>query len=506
MTSELTSAPLSRRGLFVLAAAGLGTAIAAAPGRAFGVTTSPSPTLPGEYYRKANQVTPAGTLYDNIVVRINGDSARLHVPQTVKPGAAVGVTWFYHGAGSDHNALDGGFKTSAASVVDRGGIAICQTAGGTLYSHPTAVALQVAGYSWISGIYAVTGSTLRATSGGGALACETYAAKLIPNIVGLYNVNAVYDIYSLWASGGEFQASVVAAFGNDPAAVAAANPARHGASAWAGAKIRVVVSQPNSSDITVPPEKHGLALLSLASPVAAEASLRAHTNGHATPSFSVTDFQTASARWLSPSADTTAPGVTITGPASGAAATGTIALTAAAGDAVNVATVTFQAGGVSIPARMNLDAITVAGQPLATAWIADFDTRLVPNGTVSVVAVAKDPSGNTTTSTPIDLAVSNADTTAPTVSILSPVNGATVGGIVTAQISATDAVGVVKVGLYAGTRLVGWAVSQGGSLWTLTFNTKTAATPNGTYILTAKATDAAGNTGTSAPSTVTIKN
>lgn len=194
MTSESTSAALSRRGLLALAATGLGAAIVGTPQSAFGAVTSPSPTLPGEYFRKANQITPAGTLFDNIVVRINGDAARLHVPQTVKPGAAVGVTWFYHGAGSDHNALDGGFKTSAASVVDRGGIAICQTAGGTLYSHPTAVALQVAGYNWISGIYAVSGSTLRATSGGGALACETYASRLVPNIVGLYNVNAVYDL------------------------------------------------------------------------------------------------------------------------------------------------------------------------------------------------------------------------------------------------------------------------------------------------------------------------
>ncbi len=64
-------------------------------------------------------------------------------------GRPVPVVWFYHGSGSDHNALDGGFKPMLAAVVDRGGIAICQTAGGTLYSHPTAVALQVAGYAYM---------------------------------------------------------------------------------------------------------------------------------------------------------------------------------------------------------------------------------------------------------------------------------------------------------------------------------------------------------------------
>ncbi len=594
---------VSRRGLLLLAAAGVGAAIVGRPQAASALTPSPSPKLPGEYFRKANQLTAAGTLYDNIVVRINGDSARLHVPQSIKPGASAGAVWFYHGAGSDHNALDGGFKTAAASVVDRGGIAICQTAGGTLYSHPTAVSLQVAGYAWLAGIYSIVGNTLRATSGGGALACETYAAGLIPNIIGLYNVNSVYDIYALYASGGEFAASVVNAFGDDPVAIAAANPARHPQSAWTGAKVRVVVSQPNSSDVTVPPAEHGLALLSLASPVAAEASLRAHTAGHATPSFSVTDFATASARWITAASDTTLPGVSITGPVSGGAASGVITLSAAAGDNINVATVTFTAGTVTIPARMNLDSITVPGQPLATAWTASFDTRLVANGPVSITATAKDPSGNTTVSSPIALSVFNADVTAPTVAItspvaggtvagtttiviasgddtgvsavtvsaggqslgaaslqpdgtwtipwntvplvdgpvtltatatdaagnaatsspvtvtianadttapsvafLSPANGATVKGTVTATVTATDNVGVTKVGIYAGTRLVGWATPQSGSAWTLTFNTKTSVTPNGVYVLTAKATDAAGNTGTSAPITITIKN
>lgn len=599
------AAAVSRRGFMVLAAGGVGGLLATGGGAqgALAATPAPSPTLPGEYYRKANQLTPAGTLFDNICVRINGDVTRLHVPQSVKPGAAVPVVWFYHGAGSDHNALDGGFKTSAASVVDSGGIAVCQTAGGTLYSHPKAQAIQVAGYSWISGIYTVTGSTLRATSGGGALACETYAAKLIPNIIGMYNVNAVYDIEALYTSGGEFAGSVIAAFGDDPAAIAAANPARHPTSAWTGAKLRVIVSQPNSSDLTVPPAQHGLKLLSVASPTAAEASLKVHATGHATPSFSVTDFQTAARRWNSPTVDTSAPVVSVTSPAAGAAATGALTLTAAAGDNINVATVVFSVGGVEVPARMNLDAITVPGQPLATAWIATVDTARVPNGPAVVTATAKDPTGNTTTSAPVTVSVFNADTappsvvivspatnasvsgvvtvvveatddvgvasvavtaggvdlgaatlqsdgrwavpwntssavdgattltavatdaagnvttsaaipvtvanrdtTAPTVAIVSPASGATVKGVVTATISATDNVGVTSVGVYAGTRLAGWATDQGGGVWTLVFNTRTSVTPNGVYVLTARATDAAGNVGVSPATSVTIKN
>src|SRR5690349_9129847 len=94
--------PVSLLGLLLLVAGG------AVP--AFAATASPTPKLPGEYFRKANQVTAAGTLFDNICVRINGDVARIYVPQSVKPysSAPVPVVWFYHGSGSDHNALDGG--------------------------------------------------------------------------------------------------------------------------------------------------------------------------------------------------------------------------------------------------------------------------------------------------------------------------------------------------------------------------------------------------------------
>jgi hypothetical protein len=395
---------ISRRG-FIGLAGGIGGAILVGATAAPAIA-DPTPKLPGEYFRKANQVTPAGTVFDNIVVRINGDAARIHVPQSVKPysGVPVQVVWFYHGSGSDHNALDGGFKTSAAAVVDRGAIAICQTAGGTIYSHPTAVSLQLAGYSYMTSLFAISSSVLRSTSGGGALACETYGSRLIPGIAGMYNVNSVYDIRATYDAGGTGAATIVAAFGDDPAAIDAANPARLPADAWVDSRLRIVVAAPSETDTIVPPDDHGLALLALAQPVAAEASLRTHSNGHSTPGFAVSDFVAAIDRWTGP---------------------------------------------------------------------------------------ATPPTG---------------DTKAPSVSIISPVTGSTVSGYATIAVTATDDTGVVDVGVYvAGQRML-TLTQQNSTTWGARVWTRTAATPNGTYAVTARATDAAGNVGVSAPITVTVAN
>ena len=62
-----------------------------------------------------------------------------------------------------------------------------------------------------------------------------------------------------------------------------------------------------------------------------------------------------------------------------------------------------------------------------------------------LTAVARDAAGNTTTSTTVSVTVSNADTTAPTVSITAPANNATVQNTVTVSATASDNVGVVGV-------------------------------------------------------------
>ncbi|WP_210479319.1 Ig-like domain-containing protein [Naasia sp. SYSU D00948] len=494
--------PVTRR-LFLGGVAGaVGWSVLSGGQAVSAATPSPSPLLPGEYTRKSNQVTAyGGTLYDNIVVKIKGDPARLYVPQSIKPGqqTPIRVVWLYHGSGSDHNALDGGFKQTGERTVDEGAIAICQKAGGTLYSHPFAQACQVNGYAWVAALYRIAGNYLRGTSGGGALSCETYGSRLIPDILGMYNVNGSYDLMAMYNAGGSSRDTVVAAFGDDPAAIQAANPARHRQATWAGTRMRIVVSQPNETDRTVPPEQHGLALLALAAPVAAEASLRTHAHGHSTPGFAHLDFVDAMRRWAptAPAPDTTAPSVAVTSPSDGAAVAGNVTLAATATDDSSVTGVRFTWGSVDAGAATLANGV----------WTLPFDTRTAatPDGSYAITATATDAAGNTGVSAPVTVAVRNTDTRAPSVVITSPAQGAVVSGVVTATAAASDDVGVTGVSFYSGSRLIAPASLVDG-VWTLTFNTRTSVTPNGTYSITARAGDAAGNVGVSPAVSIRIAN
>jgi hypothetical protein len=87
------------------------------------------------------------------------------------------------------------------------------------------------------------------------------------------------------------------------------------------------------------------------------------------------------------------------------------------------------------------------------------------------------------------------DTTAPTVSITSPANGATVSGSVTVTVSATDNVGVTSTG-----------ISIDGGSYTTSLTWATTAVADGSHTIQARAQDAAGNIGYSSTITVTVKN
>ena len=94
------------------------------------------------------------------------------------------------------------------------------------------------------------------------------------------------------------------------------------------------------------------------------------------------------------------------------------------------------------------------------------------------------------------------DMTAPSVTISAPASGSTVSGTVTVTATATDNVGVAAVQLKLNGANVGSADT--GAPYSFAWNTTSVA--NGTHTLTAVATDAAGNTKTSAPVTVTVSN
>jgi hypothetical protein len=113
------------------------------------------------------------------------------------------------------------------------------------------------------------------------------------------------------------------------------------------------------------------------------------------------------------------------------------------------------------------------------------------------------------------VSVSGPDSQPPVVTWISPANGSTVSGVVTLAVNATDNVRVSKVEMYAnGYRLtptytdcsqIPGATAILDPPYRLCADTSNGSV-DGTYTLTAKAYDDAGNVGNSAPITITVSN
>ncbi len=188
--------------------------------------------------------------------------------------------------------------------------------------------------------------------------------------------------------------------------------------------------------------------------------------------------------------DTTPPTISITAPAAGNVA-GTVNVTASASDNVGVVGVQFLLNGANLGAE-------VTSSPFTYSW----NTGSVANGSYTLTARARDAAGNTTTSTGVVVNVNNVpDTQAPTVSITAPAAG-TVTGTINVTANAADNVAVVGVQfLLNGVNL---GTEDLASPYSVSWNTFAVA--NGTYTLTARARDAAGNTTTSAGVIVNVSN
>jgi uncharacterized protein YjiK len=134
------------------------------------------------------------------------------------------------------------------------------------------------------------------------------------------------------------------------------------------------------------------------------------------------------------------------------------------------------APGTDNPSRMNY-------------WISD---RGVDNNT--------DPNENDGKIYEVSLPSSDAP---PSVSITSPEDGSTVSGTVTVQADAADDNGVVQVQFFDGGVSIGTDIN-GSDDWSVAWDTTSAS--DGSHVLTAVATDTAGNATTSAPVQVTVDN
>lgn len=183
--------------------------------------------------------------------------------------------------------------------------------------------------------------------------------------------------------------------------------------------------------------------------------------------------------------DTTAPNVSFTSPASGASVSGIVPVQINASDNVAVVAVTLSVDGVLLGGENTA--------PYAFSW----DTRSLSNGGHTLTATAQDAAQNSR-STSVSVTVANGgDTTAPTISITSPVAGSTVSGNVSVLVSAADNVSVVRVDLYVDGQL---KATSTNAPFTSKWNTRRET--SGAHTLLCKAYDAAGNLGSSSPITV----
>jgi thermitase len=187
-------------------------------------------------------------------------------------------------------------------------------------------------------------------------------------------------------------------------------------------------------------------------------------------------------------ADTQAPTVSISSPTGGTVSS-TVTVNIAASDNVGVTRVDLYNGATLIASSNTA--------PYSINW----DTKTVADGAVMLTAFAYDKAANKGNSASVAVTVRNAvDSTAPTVSILSPTSG-TVRGTVTVNVSASDNVGVTQVDLYVGTTLIG---SRNTTPYAFTWDTRSVA--NGTQTLTAYAKDLAGNRSRSTTVSVNVAN
>ena len=191
--------------------------------------------------------------------------------------------------------------------------------------------------------------------------------------------------------------------------------------------------------------------------------------------------------------DTTAPGLTLATPASGSTTndnTPTVSGTTDAGSTVTVE-ITDSNGNVVETQTPVADG--------SGAWA--FDAAALADGTYTVNAATSDTAGNTATAGPNTFTV---DTTAPSVTITAPAdNTVTSDGTPTVSGNVNEAGSTVTVtitdsnGNVIETQMP--AVDAGGN-WSFDATTLT----NGTYTVTASATDAAGNVGGDTTSTFTV--
>lgn len=176
-----------------------------------------------------------------------------------------------------------------------------------------------------------------------------------------------------------------------------------------------------------------------------------------------------------PVPDTTLPTTNIISPASDATVSGSITVVATATDNVGISHVEFYQDSV-LRAAVN-----------TPPYSYNLDTTTLANGSHTLSAKAYDAAGNSSLYSETVI-VSNGDVVLPTVTLTSPASNSILSGFVTISASAVDSIGVTKVEIYIGKNLL---LSTSTAPYNYVLNTNYWG--NGSYTVTAKAYDAAGN-------------
>jgi thermitase len=182
-----------------------------------------------------------------------------------------------------------------------------------------------------------------------------------------------------------------------------------------------------------------------------------------------------------PPVDTTAPTISLASPTSGAVLKGVATFSATVSDDVGVTKVEFIHDG---------SIITDIAAPYTAAW----DTTTVADGSHTLQAKAYDSAGNVGQTSVISVMVSNAvvaDTVAPTVTLLAPVEGSIVpkSGSLKISVSASDNVKVAEIRVYVDGKMYSSCLAVTSCATSISVRKVSA----GTHTIRAEALDAAGN-------------
>jgi len=183
--------------------------------------------------------------------------------------------------------------------------------------------------------------------------------------------------------------------------------------------------------------------------------------------------------------DTSPPSVSFGSPVEGATVGGTLTIQVGASDDVGVASVSLSVDGAPLG--------TDSSQPYAFVW----NTVSSPNGERTLRATARDSAGNENDAVVLVVVSNVADSEPPSVAIVSPAGGTTLGRKLTVTATASDNVGVSRVELY-----VDGVLSDALTAAPYSFTVNTRRWSRGAHLLQCRAYDTAGNMGASAVVTV----